>query len=42
MQYAEFLRSHEVAEIHDAAIEILGTVGFFVRNEKARDIFEQH
>ena len=42
MQYAEFLRSHEVAEIHDAAIEILDTVGILVRNEKARDIFEKH
>ena len=42
MQYAEFLRSHEVAEIHDAAIEILDTVGILVRSEKARDIFEKH
>ncbi len=42
MQYAEFLKSHEVAQIHEAAIEILDTVGIFVRNEKARNIFKKH
>jgi len=42
MQFAEFLKPHEVTEIHDAAIEILDTVGILVRNKKARDIFENH
>ena len=42
MQYAEFLKPHEVAQIHEAAIEILDTVGILVHNEKARKIFKTH
>lgn len=42
MQYAEFLKPHEVSQIHEAAIEILDTVGILVRNEKARNIFKKH
>ncbi len=42
MQYAEFLKPNEVAQIHEAAIEILDTVGILVRNEKARNIFKKH
>ena len=42
MQFAELLGSHEVQEIHTAALKILEQVGIRVQNEKARRIYAQH
>ena len=40
MQYAELLTPTEVKQVHEASMEILENVGFMVRNERAREIYQ--
>jgi trimethylamine--corrinoid protein Co-methyltransferase len=42
VSYSELLSSTQVQRVHEAALEILETVGLRVRNEKARLIFTRH
>jgi trimethylamine--corrinoid protein Co-methyltransferase len=42
MQFAEFLTSQEVEQVHEASLEILENIGILVRNENARGIYVKH
>lgn len=42
MQFAQLLKPNEVEQIHEASLEILGTVGVLVHNHKAREIYSRH
>jgi trimethylamine--corrinoid protein Co-methyltransferase len=42
MQYSQWLDPLEVAQIHQASMEILENVGILVRNQNARDIYAGH
>ncbi|HEY5571505.1 MAG TPA: trimethylamine methyltransferase family protein [Anaerolineales bacterium] len=42
IRFATLLTEEQVAQIHEASLEILEEVGLLVRNEKARARFEQH
>ena len=42
MQFFSYLSDAQVAQVHDASLEILEETGLLVRNEKARRRFAEH
>jgi trimethylamine---corrinoid protein Co-methyltransferase len=41
-KYAEVITTEQIERIHQASLEILENIGLLVRNEKARQMFDQH